>query len=314
MAAPDGRPRRRGSVIGPLMLIFIGGVFLLQNAGIVAPTVWGNLWRLWPVVLVLVGIELLFGSRAGWLVGIVGLVAVGAALSFAAGWNFDPHVTASRSPAVTRTFRTDVGSAQQASVTVRFGAGQLEIGPLGGGAPEQLASMTYEGPTELVAEPNYSVVGGNGRLEYQLNGRGGSALMPFTDDRNSPHMAINLAPNVPITTLLVQSGAADAKLDLSSLRVTNLDLAVGAAATRVRLPDAGVTNVHISSGASTLTLEIPPGVAARIRHRGGLSTLNVDQTRFPASGDDRYQSSDWETAQNKADISLETGVTTIQIQ
>ena len=99
MAAPYGsaRPRRRGSVIGPLVLIFIGGVFLLQNAGIVSPTVWGGLWRLWPLVLVLVGMELLFGARAGWLVAIVGLGAILFALAFLSGWNFS---TSSASQAV----------------------------------------------------------------------------------------------------------------------------------------------------------------------------------------------------------------------
>ena len=91
-------------------------------------------------------------------------------------------------------------------------------------------------------------------------------------------------------------------------------MSVGAASTWIRLPEAaGATAAHISGGAATITLEIPQGVGAQIRHRGGLSTINVDQGRFPQVGEGTYRSPDYATAQNKVDLNLETGVTTIQV-
>src|SRR4030081_150733 len=63
---PATQRRRRGGVVGPLILIFLGGVFLLQNTGYLPPNFWFNLWRLWPVILVLVGIELLLANRVPW--------------------------------------------------------------------------------------------------------------------------------------------------------------------------------------------------------------------------------------------------------
>jgi hypothetical protein len=307
------RQRRRGSIIGPLILIFIGGVFLLQNAGVVPPTIWGSLWRLWPLALVIVGLELLFGARAGWLVAIVGLCGILVALGGVVAGNFG-FPSPSRAGVIARTYDTQLGNAQQASVTVRFGAGQLDIGPLADSTSGRLASMSYDGPGDLVSEPSYSVVGSTGRLEYQLSGRGTPGFLPFSSDNGAtPHIAINLAPSVQISMLQVQSGAADTRIDLTGLHVNNVDMAVGAASTRLRLPDSGITAVHVTGGASTITLEVPAGVAARIHHRGGLSTLNIDQTRFPSMGDEVYQSPNWDTATNKADINLETGVTTIQV-
>jgi hypothetical protein len=91
-------------------------------------------------------------------------------------------------------------------------------------------------------------------------------------------------------------------------------MSVGAASAWVRFPAAaGLTTAHISGGASTLTLEIPDGVAAQIQHQGGLSTLNVDQSRFPQVSDSLFRSPDYDTAANKVDLSIETGVTSIQI-
>jgi cell wall-active antibiotic response 4TMS protein YvqF len=296
--------------VGPLVLIFIGGVFLLQNAGYLPPNVWMNLWRFWPLVLVLAGIELLLAHRVPWLalvglaavVLIVGAVASGASLS-----------TSPAQAAVTRTSQTDLSGATQAAVTVRFGAGQLNIGPLVQSAENQLATMAYEGPPDLAPQASYSPDGGTGQLAYQVNGHW-PGFTPFVGSRSDARMDLNLSPTVPITSLTVQTGATDAHLDLSSLRVGSLDVSVGAASTWIRLPEAAtMTNAHISGGAATITLEIPPGVGAQIRHRGGLSTVNVDQTRFPSVGDGVYRSSDYGSAANNVDISFETGVTSIQV-
>jgi len=43
--------------------IVLGGVLLLATLRIVR---WGELWRLWPVALVLVGLQILLGGRPGW--------------------------------------------------------------------------------------------------------------------------------------------------------------------------------------------------------------------------------------------------------
>ncbi len=315
MTAPNGAPeaaprRRRGGVVGPLVLIFIGGVFLLQNTGYLPPNFWMNLWRLWPAVLVLAGIELLLAHRVPWL-ALVGLAAVVLVLGGVASGSTLSHGPSQA--AVTHTSQTDLGGATQAAVSVHFGAGQLSIGPLAQSSDGQLAATTYSGPPDLEPQASYSAVGGTGQLDYQVYGHGPS-FMPFVGGPAEARMELNLSPNVPITALNVQTGATNAHLDLSNLQVSNLEINVGAASTWVRLPAAAkTTNAHIAGGAAAITLEIPPGVGAQIRHRGGLSTVNVDQSRFPSVGDGLYRSADYLTAPNNVDISIETGVTSIQV-
>jgi hypothetical protein len=309
--SPATHRRRRGGVVGPLILIFLGGVFLLQNTGYLPPNFWFNLWRLWPVILVLVGVELLLANRIPWL-ALAGLAA--AVLVLGAVVTNSGAATAPTANSVTRTDQKDLGGARQAAVAVRFDAGQLTIGPLEQATPEQLAMMTYEGPANLTPQVNYSVTGDLGRLEYLSNEHGAPGFVPFGGRSSAPRIDLNLNPNVPITSLSLKSGATDARLDLSALRVTDIDLSVGAASTWIRLPQAaGTTTARIAGGASTITLEVPQGVAAQIRHRGGLSTVSVDQGRFPSVGDGLYRSPDFDTAKNKVDVSLETGVTTIQV-
>jgi len=302
-------------VVWPLILIFLGGVFLLQNTGYLPPNFWMNLWRLWPLILVLVGIELLLANRVPWLAlaGFAALVLIVGGVATNTGF----AGIGSPSPAVSTTTTTDLGGATQAAVTVRFGAGQLNLGPIVQPSPTSLAIMTFEGPRQLEPDPRYTVTnGGVGQLEYQSSNRAGPSFVPFVDgSSNAAHMDLQLSPNVPITSLNIQTGATDGRLDLSKLRVSTLDMSIGAATTWLRFPEsAGLTTAHISGGASTLTLEIPAGVAAQIQHHGGLSTLNVDQSRFPQVSESTYRSPNYDTAQNKVDLSIETGVTTITVQ
>lgn len=304
--------------MAPLILIFIGVVILLQNTGYLPPNFWVNLWRLWPLVLVLVGIELLFAHRIPWLAlaGLAAVVLVGGAVvtNMGAGISSPPGPTPV--PA-SNVVQTDLQGATQAAVTVRFGAGQLVVGPIENPQPSALAVMNYQGPAQMAPTPRYTPVsGGVGQLEYQATSRDGPSFPPFADPRSDQaRMQLDLSPLVPIASANIQTGATDAHLDLSDLHVSTLDMSIGAATAWVRFPEAsGLTTAHISGGASTITLEIPDGVAAQIQHQGGLSTLNVDQSRFPQANDGVYRSPDYDTAANRVDLVIETGVTTITVR
>jgi hypothetical protein len=287
-------------------------VFLLQNTGYLPSNFWLNLWRLWPLILVLVGIELLLANRVPWL-ALLGIGAVVLLVGAIATRSSLPPT--SGADTVGRSFQTNLDGARQANVIVRFGAGQLRIAPIVDASPDALAAMTYDGPEQLIPQPRYTPAnGGTAQLEIQASGHG-PGFFPFGGNRSDAmHLDVNLTPSVPIPTLTVQSGAADAQLDLSSLNISNLDLSIGAASAWVRLPQAvSTTSAHISGGAATITIEVPQGVAAQIRHRGGLSTLNVDTNRFPVVGQELYKSPDYDSAQHKVDVDLETGIATIQV-
>jgi Domain of unknown function (DUF5668) len=321
LADPRRRTPRRSGIVWPLILIVVGGIFLLQNLGLLAPTAWLGLWRLWPLLLVLIGIDLLLAHRRSLAV-LVGLMVAIFALGLVAGMVDVPGLSTPRQTpggaGVTSRAQTQaLRGATQAAVTLRFGAGQLDVGPLLNGGPDDLASMTYDGPPGAAPEAQYSVANGVGRLDYQLSGRAAGGFVPFFGNRGgssgASRLDVNLRPDLPLS-LTVQTGATQARLDLSQLRVSSLDVSLGAADTWVRLPEnAGATTAHFSGGATSLTLEIPNGVAAQIRTRGGLNTVSIDQTRFPAAGADTYRSPDYATATNKVDITVETGVSTIRV-
>lgn len=124
---------------------------------------------------------------------------------------------------------------------------------------------------------------------------------------------LSLAKEIPLI-LDIDSGASTSTLDLRELMVSELDLDTGASTTDLTLPaNAGLTRVKVDSGAATVRIRIPDGVAAQIRIESGLASINVD-SRFPKVGNHLYLSPDYASASNRADITIETGVATIEIK
>lgn len=75
----NDRHHRPHGPIGALILIGIGTIFLLNNLGFLPLDVWQNLWRFWPAILILIGLQLILGRnpRSNFIVLIVGLIFIG---------------------------------------------------------------------------------------------------------------------------------------------------------------------------------------------------------------------------------------------
>ncbi len=124
---------------------------------------------------------------------------------------------------------------------------------------------------------------------------------------------IGLNKEVPLS-LKIDTGASASILDLTELKVTDLDFDSGASSTEIYLPrSAGTTHVDIDTGASSLKLHVPSGAAARIRVKTGMSSINIAAGRFPRLDGGLYQSEDYATAVNRADITIDSGVGSIEI-
>ncbi len=96
--------------------------------------------------------------------------------------------------------------------------------------------------------------------------------------------------------------------------VKEFDLDTGASSSRIILPaKAGYTLVDIDAGAATVEITVPEGVAASIKVEAALMKKTIDEKRFPYNGE-RYLSPDYETAENKVEIKIDSAVGSVSIQ
>ena len=177
--------------------------------------------------------------------------------------------------------------ARDAAVTVRHGAGRLTVGA--GAGQAQLLSGSFGGGLDVSRSMD------NGRLRVEM------LDWDFT-----------LNPSIPLS-LRLETGASESRLSLGDLNVRELVLKTGASSTTVELPkSAGFTRMSVESGAAAVRIRVPQGVAASISVRSALAGVHVDTARFPRSGSG-YASTDYGSAANKVEISVDTGVGSIEI-
>jgi hypothetical protein len=351
MAASLGRRSRPGGAALPLLLILAGVVLLLRNVGVLPPA-WSSLEHLWPLALVVLGVDLVVGGRVSWPVQLVTTAAV---LILGVGVLLGLQVMRSVAPGVPAAPRTSLDQplegATRATVHVAFGAGAFAVGALPDPG-ERLATAVLQNGGGARIDSRYRVDRGTGDLNLSVGGEGAGWIPPFlTTGGRSAAMDLRLSPNVPLA-LDAKLGAADSRLDLSALKLSRLDLQTGASSVWVRLPEAaGLTSGRIQVGAASATIEVPAGVAAQIDYQGGVSSLDVDQGRFPLIGEGirgaqampvppasptapskpgplappkppapllggsrLYRSPDYDTAANKIDLVVESGASSVTIR
>lgn len=252
----------------------------------------------WGYVLIAAGALFLLDSTGilninAWGV-IWALVILGAGVWMLMRFSFN------REAKDTESLKIPLEGASQANIKLKHGAGRLSFAA--GAEPGDLISGTYNDRLRHSAEKVGETL--------QVRIRGDSWYFPNVEPR---HWTLRLNDQIPMI-LNIDSGAGESKVDLSALKVSELRLSSGASATHVTLPGgAGFTKAKIDSGVGSIQVRIPEGVAASIRASGGLSSTTVDRNRFPRSGG-RYQSPDYDSAENKVELVVSTGVGAIDIR
>jgi hypothetical protein len=260
----------------------------------------GNLF--WGIVLILLA-ALLLASQQGWIKGDIFGYFWPVVVILVGVWLLTGAIGRGRSTPRAQTLSIPLASARSARIKLDHGAGRLNI--QAGAASTEVLNAAFGAEVE-----NSARLEGD-QLKVKL--------------RTSPHFwawypgesldwDIRLNSEIPLS-LKIDSGASSSTLDLTTLKVVDLDIDTGASSTEVSLPaNAGNTRVDIDSGAASLKLHVPAGVAARIQVKTGVASVNVDLSRFPRQDGGIYQSVDYATAANRADITIDTGVGSVDVK
>ncbi len=305
------RHERGRSIVWPLLLIFLGGLLLLNNMGVLPWSIWQTLWRFWPVVLVLIGLELILGRGNPWLSALLAILTIGLIGMVALVVAFVPWSSSAspRTAVAQQEVQVPLDDAREATVNLHFAAGRLDVAALAPGSGSLLEGSVrqYRGD-----DPGIEVqtVRNAGAAEVTIKARQDTVALPAP---GGLRWQLWLNPSVPLN-LRLEGGAAEIELDLRDLHVRDLYAQTGAASALIRLPQAaGETSARLKAGMAELRVEVPQGVAARIVPQGGLATVDVDESRFPKRGD-VYVSPDYDSAANRVDIKVEAGMASVTVR
>jgi hypothetical protein len=253
----------------------------------------------WGAALILFGILLYLQTQ-----GIIGnifqyfwplaLILVGSWLILNVYWR--------PAPSAEETFTVPLGSAKSARFRFSHGASQIEIG---GGAP---AGQALVG-SSAVGVNHRSYVEGD-QLEVKVEA--GPSFIPLVGPATGV-WRFQLTQEVPVT-LIVESGATSQNIDLRDVAATRVELDTGASSSNVTMPARGKSLLEVDSGAASINVRVPEGTAARIRIKDEVGSVNVDTNRFPRLDSGLYQSPDFDTAVDRAEIHIESGLGSVSVK
>lgn len=235
---------RRGLLFWGFFLIPLGALPLLVRAGVLDPATFAQGWRLWPLILVAVGVAIVIGRSRLAVLGTAGValvlgLAVGGAL---AGGNFwfaavsdcdfgnrtDAHVD-------------EAGAfAQPAAIDLDLRCGNLDV-RMGGSTGWSLAA-DYRGQAPAIDSSA-------DRLRVRV---------PDNDDAEHHEWDLTVAPSL-LREVTLRTNAAAANLDLAGASLSNVNANLNAGDLLIDAGTATVGEINVQMNAGRIRLLLGAG-------------------------------------------------------
>lgn len=258
---------KREGFVGPGFFIGLGVLFLLGNLGFLSVSPWNMLIRLWPVFLIVWGLDLLIGKKsvASAVIGVfLGLALLAGIVWLAVGSPFEGHEP------VDRTVSYELGTTQELEASIQAISGEMQIrkepdstrligGQLQLGQNEELVDI-------LTEEEGKSV------LTLESTGSKVYPVMPFGPvDTMLWDVTFNPAVKLDLDSQLI---VGKQQVDLRDMTLTGLDVETVVGRAEVVLPAAGNFEGELSVVMGELVIIVPRGTALEIQTDTAITTIS----------------------------------------
>jgi hypothetical protein len=297
---------RRPSLFWPIILIGVGAILLLSNLNIITGNPWAIVWRLLPVLLIAMGLDILVGHRSGVgsiVGGLLGLAVIGLVLWVLIAKPALPGLTFSGN-LQTQHIQAPLNNAQTAKVSISFATGTNDLKALIDSPNLIEGDLSFYGTIDFTPSTDGSTA------NIRLSESGGSFGFPFMSD-SGEKWSIGL--NTKVTyDLDLNMGVGTSTIDLSKLTLTNAKLSVGVGQVEVRLPSTGKFNFKIDGGVGTLKIRLPSRLGVHIDLDSGLGSFNAG-SRLRSIGNNVYETDGFSSASDQITLKIDAGVGSINV-
>ena len=292
---------RYRSYFWPAVLILAGVVALLVNVGAIPVDRVILLVNLWPLVLIVIGLEVivrrtLHGASAEVAAAAIVVLAIIGATAYVA---VNPSPLATHEEDVNAA----LGELKQASLEVDVGSASITVSGSDLGSDLYRAHISYPGP-----KPDVTLDTSTGELS--ISQRSNS---PFGLQAGRFSLTIQLNSAIP-WTISENTGASHDTINVPQLKVSRIEINTGASLEDLTLgPPTGIVPVEINGGALTVHLHRVSGTEASISVSGGAISLNADGHNSHGIGDLHYESAGFSGASDGYKIEVNGGASTVTL-
>lgn len=297
-----------------ILLIALGALFLLKNLDIIYFS-WWDIWRLWPVVLVFIGISLLpvkGGIKALLSLATIILAAVMLLTnpSWGPRWPFEIRWERHSD----RSDRTTSKKIEEQRISEEFETGTTEVllefdAAAGDFNIEGITSELFEFEKEgNLGQYNYSIKDLGERKEIHIT------LDNVISGRRNIKNRVDMSLNpVPVWDMNIDVGAAEIDLDLRDFMIDELSIDGGASSIDVYMGELYATStIDINAGASSIVVRIPETVACEVNSDAILSSKNLQGFKKVSSG--TYITDNFSDAEKNIVINVDVAVSSLTVK
>lgn len=287
----DSLLHRDGAAI-PTFFIGLGVILLLSNFDQIAWNPWDVVLVIWPVFLVAIGLDILFGRRSFWLGLLAGILVI--LLIIGIVWYFESDMVGEK--LAVDTIEQTMSGANQAEILIQ---------PL----VSNLSLVDLEDSNNLVEGEIQHLQGEKIQQTYQvqdelgvftLESSGATIIFP-TLPGSGPSWNLGLTTKIPLE-LAVKSVIGKSTIEAQNLQLSGLSTSVVIGETSVYLPERGVFTAKIEGVIGSVTIYVPDSMEVRINTDVGL--LNVQLPEDFISREDYYYSPGYVGAENRVDLEV----------
>lgn len=294
--------RPRPGIAGPLILIFLGVIFLLNNIGVVDWTVWDVIQRFWPVLLIAAGLDLMLARRSAWG-SIIALVLILVFIAVSIGAIDQPP------PSYAGLIQVSVpaGRAQREEIRLNPAVGYLRVAGSTDAAGDALHGQIRPFRGEQVEQTEQTI---GGRVTARVVSQSWVVFPFITIEFGRPNWDLTVDPGLSLV-LETELAVGRSELNLSNSQLEKLTVSTSVGQTLITLP-ATSAEVRIEGGVGQIEVNLPAGVGASLR-----ADIGIGSTDLPAGFtkiDGVYYSPGYEQAAEKLDIVLDLGVGAIRVR
>jgi len=298
---------RRPSLFWPIILIGVGVIFLLRNAGVIIGDPWPIVLNLWPVLLIVIGLDILFGRRSA----VGGLVSTVLALAVV-GFVIWLLVAQPNLPGLTiggelkqETIEYPLSDIRSAEVNLSFATGDNRVYPLGD------SSKLIEGDIRYYGTLRFDANESDNRARVDLSSE--ARIHLFLGFGAPERWEVGLNQRVTYD-LDISLGTGRVDLDLSRLTLDGGRIDVGVGPAELRLPSTGGFTLRINGGVGSLRILAPREVELRAEVDTGIVGGFNPGPRLRSVGDDTYETEGFRSSDNTITLIVDVGVGSITVE
>ena len=256
---------------GPIFTIGSAIIFQLSILGIINWSIWEIILRFWPVLIIVIGLDVLLGRRErrsipGMLLGLVLIVAiVGGILWYTSTGPGRIQGSADQTEVI------DVSLENSKQANVKITAPFADLSVTSGTSPDKLAEGSIGLSRNNSIKQNYEVTGSTGNLSLES-----SSITTFAPglSRAGAEWTVRLNETVPLD-IQVASIFSKSTLDMSRLTLDGLKFDNIFSTATFTLPGKDSVDGSIDSVFATLNLLVPVDAAVSITMDGFLSPTTL---------------------------------------